>query len=82
MRLLDTLRYVRGRLKPLLSRDPFKAALRYKDSWGKEVIKMAVWEPFREFAVIEREMQRILDNLWGETSTRGTLPAPLSEKSP
>ncbi len=43
---------------------------------------MAVWEPFRELAVIEREMQRILGDLWSETSARGTLPAHLSEKSP
>jgi len=36
---------------------------------------MAIWDPWREFSRIEREMKRLFDELWGAEERRGKRPA-------
>jgi len=37
---------------------------------------MAVWDPFREFSRIEREIKKMFDEFWGERRRWGVLPRP------
>mgnify|MGYP001059219507 CR=1 FL=1 len=37
---------------------------------------MAMWDPFREFARVEREMRRMFDDFWGRGIRREALPGP------
>jgi len=43
---------------------------------------MAVWDPFREFSRIEREIRKMFDEFWGERRRWGILPAPRRAELP
>jgi len=46
------------------------------------VTSLAVWDPFREFARIEREMRRMFDEFWGERRRGLALPGPRRAEVP
>lgn len=41
-----------------------------------------VWDPFREFSRIEREIRKMFDDFWGERRRWGILPAPRRTEVP
>ena len=43
---------------------------------------MAIWDPFREFSRIEREIRRMFDEFWGERRKWGVLPRPRRSEVP
>ncbi len=43
---------------------------------------MAVWDPFREFSRIEREIRKMFDEFWGERRRWGILPSPRRSELP
>jgi len=43
---------------------------------------MAIWDPFREFSRIEREIRKIFDEFWGERRKWGVLPGPRRSEVP
>lgn len=43
---------------------------------------MAVWDPFREFVRIERDMKKMFDDFWGERREREALPSSRGTELP